>query len=283
MMQLVQQTQLVQQLTDVPNAIWATERVNRGYSGPIVTVRRSSDNTTKQCYSHNDIVSHCTGTNGFVSVFYDQTGSGFSLTDVGGTGVQPKIYDSSTGLLKIASGKNTVVLQFDGSDDVLQKTDALGFGSANIAVTTAWLAGTWTNTGVTAWSMGPDTGGASPDCWYCGHGASTTLTANARGVSRTFDVTDPSGFPSAFIYAKPSGGDFSDVTLRQNKSDCAQNSVTTGTMAFSSAGCVTRLGAAVTGLQWAAMTTALLAHWNATLSTADRDAVEQYLDRMRTV
>lgn len=269
--------QLMQCVSTVPKGLWGIGRHNRGYAGATVRVRRSSDAAELDCKSQADIVTHCTGANGFCVTAYDQSSNGNDLTQAT-TANQPKLFDSSTGLLKFGS---TPILSFDGTNDVLARGDICGIATGSPDLTTIALFGTWTNTGVTAWSTGPDSGASGLDCWYSGHGASTTIFANYRGAFRTFNCTDPASAPSYFVYQKASGANANAITCRQNKSSLSENAVTAGAQNLSSSAAQTRMGAAVTGLQWAACTFAIHAHYNANLTSTVLDALEQYLERMR--
>jgi hypothetical protein len=70
-----------------------------------MAVRRASDNAVLPIgFDANGnldtatLASFCAGTNGFVSVWYDQSGNGLNATQTT-TANQPKIYDSSTGVI----------------------------------------------------------------------------------------------------------------------------------------------------------------------------------------
>jgi hypothetical protein len=92
------------------------------YTGDCIRVRRASDNTEQDIGFDNNgeldttaLTSFCTGTNCFIKTWYDQSGLGNNGTQ-STTASQPKIYDSSTGVLL----DNAVpALTFDGTDDHL--------------------------------------------------------------------------------------------------------------------------------------------------------------------
>jgi hypothetical protein len=265
----------MQYVITVPNALWGTERLNLGYRGPTMRVRRASDNATKDCYTRADIVSHCTGTNGFVNILYDQSGNARDLQPVSSSSREPKVYDSSTGLL--LSGNN-LVMSFDGSDDILERADNCNIPTGSPALTSILYVGTWTNTSSAGWSMGPDSPGSS-NCWYLGHNASTTIFVSFRFGSRTFNCTDPSSGANYIVSRKAASANATAIDCRQNKSTLTQSAVTADTHVLAIG--VTRLGGGPAGSQWAAMTAVVNGHWNAELTGADLDALEQYLERMR--
>jgi len=84
-------------------------------------VRRASDNATADIGFDNgelnigQLINHCSGTNCFVSVWYDQSGNGRNATQTTAAS-QPKIYDSSTGII-YENGKPA--LKFDATNDFL--------------------------------------------------------------------------------------------------------------------------------------------------------------------
>jgi hypothetical protein len=91
------------------------------YTGNCIRVRRASDNTEQDIgFDGADldtaaITTFCTGTDCFIKTWYDQSGNGNDGTQ-STTASQPKIYDSSTGVLL----DNAVpALTFDGTDDHL--------------------------------------------------------------------------------------------------------------------------------------------------------------------
>jgi hypothetical protein len=114
-------------LDDYPSAAgaWsAARRLSGTYTGNILTVRRASDNTTQNIgYTSNGdldvsaINTFCSGTNGFVTTLYDQSGNGVNL--VQGTSTrQPLIYTGSTGIITKGPNSEPSML-FDGTNDNL--------------------------------------------------------------------------------------------------------------------------------------------------------------------
>jgi hypothetical protein len=99
------------------------------YTGDCIRVRRASDNTEQDIgfdgngdLDTSALTSFCTGTNCFIRTWYDQSGQGNNFTQTT-TASQPKIYDSSTGVLK----RNLVPApDFDGSDDSMTQAVNLG-------------------------------------------------------------------------------------------------------------------------------------------------------------
>ena len=102
-------------------AAYSLRLLSTSYTGSAIKVRRASDNTEQDIgFSNNELdttslASFCSGTNGFVTTWYDQSGNGVNVTQTTAAN-QPKIYDSSTGVIT-ENGKAAV--QFDGSDDAM--------------------------------------------------------------------------------------------------------------------------------------------------------------------
>ena len=110
-------------------AAYSLRRLSGSYTGSAIEVRRDSDNATQDIgFVNNELdtttlSTFCSGTDGFVTTWYDQSGNGYDATQSTASD-QPKIYDSSIGLIE-ENGKPA--LEFDGSDDKLL---ALNFTNA---------------------------------------------------------------------------------------------------------------------------------------------------------
>jgi len=86
-------------------AAYSLRKLSSSYSGNAIRVRRSSDNTEQDIgfnvFGELDTVSlasFCSGTDGFVKTWYDQSGSANDATQTTAAN-QPKIYDSVTGVV----------------------------------------------------------------------------------------------------------------------------------------------------------------------------------------
>lgn len=83
---------------------FSIRKLRAGYLGNAIIVRRESDNSTQGIGFVNDeldvtsLNSFCSGTNGFVTTWYDQSGNGNDATQTTSS-AQPKIYDSVSGYL----------------------------------------------------------------------------------------------------------------------------------------------------------------------------------------
>ncbi len=103
-------------------AAYSVRALNSAYTGPILRVRRSSDNVEQDIYAlYNgdlniqSLSTFCAGTNCFVKTWYDQSGNANDATQTT-TANQPKIYDSSTG---VVMENSQPALDFDGTNDGL--------------------------------------------------------------------------------------------------------------------------------------------------------------------
>jgi hypothetical protein len=111
-----------------PNAAaaYSVRKLRDAYTGSAIRVRRSSDNTETDIGFSNEnldttaLTSFCSGTNGFVTTWYDQSGNARNATQTTAAN-QPQIV--SSGSVLTLNGKP--VLNFDGTNDFLRST----FGS----------------------------------------------------------------------------------------------------------------------------------------------------------
>ena len=99
-------------------AAYSLRQLSSTYTGDAIVVRRAVDNTTQAIgFVNNELdttslESFCSGTDGFVTTWYDQSGSGNDATQTTSSG-QPKIVSSGSTLLR--GGKPS--MQFDGVND----------------------------------------------------------------------------------------------------------------------------------------------------------------------
>lgn len=94
-------------LIDYPGAAaaYSLRLLRTNYTGSAIRVRRANDNTEENIgFDSNGnldtafLTSFCSGTNGFVKTWYDQSGNGRDATQTTAVN-QPKIYDSTGGYL----------------------------------------------------------------------------------------------------------------------------------------------------------------------------------------
>lgn len=120
-----------------PHRAHSLRRVLGSYSGPLVRVRRSSDGaeadipaTASGDLSNAALLAHVGSGDGFVTAWYDQSGSGRDMAQPT-VAAQPRIV--TAGVVEVLSGKPCVV--FDGTDDHLISAAAglYAAGAATIA------------------------------------------------------------------------------------------------------------------------------------------------------
>lgn len=164
--------------TGSPTGAWGLTRLVSAWTGNVVRVRRSSDNTEQDFglsgteLDTSGLLTFCGAGNGFVRTLYDQSGNS---RDVGQatTGSQPQIV--SSGAMVTLGGKSA--MDFDGTDDWLESTATTGNLFTN---TTGLMAVVWrvdainTNSGSAynddgLWADREHTGGAGDGSFMGSH------------------------------------------------------------------------------------------------------------------
>ena len=108
-------------------AAYSLRLLRSAYTGDAIRVRRASDNTEQDIgFVANELdtsalTTFCSGTDGFVKTWYDQSGNGYDATQTTSAN-QPQIV--SSGSVITENGKPSA--QFDGSNDFLTSS---GFGT----------------------------------------------------------------------------------------------------------------------------------------------------------
>jgi hypothetical protein len=100
-------------------AAYSLRQLSSGYAGPVVTVRRSSDDAedgfTAQEVADGTLAAFCGANDGFVYQWWDQSGNARHAVAAADTN-EPKIVDS--GVVVTEDGKPTI--QYDKVDDYLE-------------------------------------------------------------------------------------------------------------------------------------------------------------------
>jgi len=111
-------------------AAYSLRRLDSAYTGDPIRVRRDSDNveadipfTSTGDLDTDALAAHCGASNGYVKTWYDQSGNGNDATQTT-TANQPKIYDSSTG---VVTENGRPAMQTDGSNDAFSLSSPISF------------------------------------------------------------------------------------------------------------------------------------------------------------
>lgn len=151
-------------------AAYSLRLVYSYYDGPAIRVRRASDNTEQDIGFSNGVLdtstlsTFCSGTDGFVKTWYDQSGNGNDATQTT-TANQPKIYDSSTGV--ITENGKPAMYHDTGSKYLIAATPSGFSGKSQSAFITGLTYRTATN----------------PD-FYFAIGDTTASTGTLRGITQ---------------------------------------------------------------------------------------------------
>jgi len=285
MMTLYPVPPLMQSLATPPTALFGIERLNRGYTGPMMRVRRASDSASLDCYSQADIVTHCVGSNGFVSYAYDQSGNGRYLSQAT-LSLQPKIYDSATGLIKV--GRTAMLLFSKTTQTRLSFPSLLGIPPGSPAITTAVVAGDWADTSPPAayqFGIGVNSSGDTVgENWAFGISTGLLFLTSRIGTRRFTPAPSPATGRNSFVAYKALNADASAWFLRQNRALLVQASLVAGTMTLPTpqrGGEGAAWGSYAWTNQYTDAKSGLLGYWNAVLVGAELDALEQFLERLR--
>jgi len=115
-------------------AAYSLRQLSSTYSGDAIVVRRASDNTTQAIgFVNNELdttslESFCSGTDGFVTTWYDQSGNGVDATQATASR-QPKIVSSGSTILE----GTKPALSYDGGDS-LNTTSNVNIGTNDVSM-----------------------------------------------------------------------------------------------------------------------------------------------------
>lgn len=189
-------------------AAYSLRQLSSSYSGNAVKVRRASDNAEADIRFVNGAIdttglaNHCGSSDGFVSLWYDQSSSGQNVRQTVAN-LQPKIYDGTTGLVT-ENGKPA--MQFDGTSDKLSAVSAflndndvsvVFVGARNIVSASNNTVSNFTGGAVAIYSGGQDDYKLYHNGSYAqGSGAvgtsQHTYTFNSDGINFSFFVNGSS-------------------------------------------------------------------------------------------
>ena len=110
-------------------AAYSLRALSSSYTGALIKVRRASDNAEQDIYAKYDgtlntdaLESFCSGTNGYVTTWYDQSGNGNDATQSTSAN-QPKIVSSGSTITE--NGKPA--LNYDGTNHYLSASNVSSF------------------------------------------------------------------------------------------------------------------------------------------------------------
>lgn len=135
-------------LDDYPNAAaaYSLRLLRAAYTGSAIRVRRASDNTEQDIgfvsgeLDTSTLTSFCSGTNGFVKTWYDQSGNARNATQ-GTAANQPRIVSGGSVILE--GGKPSV--QFDNADDFMNTSPFSSLSNASYFIVSQLNIGTGIN------------------------------------------------------------------------------------------------------------------------------------------
>lgn len=116
-------------------AAYSLRKLKSDYTGAAIRVRRASDSAEQDIGFRGGILdtvsltSFCTGTDGLVTTWYDQSGNAYDASQAT-TSNQPKIYDSATG----------IITNSNGNISILCARDALGIAGSTLLNASASIA-----------------------------------------------------------------------------------------------------------------------------------------------
>ena len=142
-------------------AAYSLRKLRTAYSGSAIRVRRASDNTEQDIgfnvFCELDTVSlasFCSGTDGFVKTWYDQSGNANDATQTTAAN-QPKIYDGTTGVVT-ENGKPAV--DFNGTSNEFEITTVFSsLGSSDPASVFSVCRSVNQSNDSVVWNFSPDT------------------------------------------------------------------------------------------------------------------------------
>jgi len=172
-------------LDTYPNAAaaYSLRKLRTAYTGSAIRVRRSSDNTESDIgftalgnLDTTALTTFCSGTDGFVTTWYDQSGNGRNGVQTTAAN-QPKIVSSGSVLTLTGTGSAKPCMLFDGTNDLLDLSTTLPIATGDKFSIYQLEKKTSTST-IGIWITGGAAGSASP----CGpvHYSNTTLFMNTK-------------------------------------------------------------------------------------------------------
>lgn len=220
-------------------AAYSLRLLSSTYTGDAIRVRRASDNTEQDIgFVNNELdtsslTSFCSGTDGFVKTWYDQSGNGYDATQTTAAS-QPQIVSSGSVILE--NGKPS--LQFDGSDDYILASGTIfsaSLYSAFVAVTpssisqdaTFFQIGTSSTNGLAAGFGGLGTAAVI---------GSRLRASTQKGASESLSNTDMILYSGIGIVSTPTNNGYLNNTAMTGVSQCRSTSSPLSQLVIGSSG-----------------------------------------------
>ena len=132
-------TQFVGLLDAYPNAAaaYSLRKLRTAYTGSAIRVRRASDNTEQDIGFVNNVLdtssltSFCSGTNGFVKTWYDQSGNGRDATQTTAAN-QPQIVSSGSVILDNSKPCTSWTTDSRMGNSLFNPSSSSGFSAFNV-------------------------------------------------------------------------------------------------------------------------------------------------------
>lgn len=260
----------------VQAAYSVSERLLSSWAGPLFTVRRASDSATKDigtdAYGVCDtaaLAAFCSGTTGYVTKVYDQSGNGRDVTQATAAN-QPTIYASGSVQM---DGAGNIAMLFAGQQH-LARADACGI-SGNPTFSAVSLYNKLNSTGVT-WILGPETGGvgliAAP--------TATGLVFLWSSQNTTYGTSMTGNAPTYCVVSASSALGMGSYTVRENGVVKPRTAGYTGAISVSNTSFTIGNQQAASSTPIGTLSTQLL--FSTQLTTAQLTAIETWLEARRT-
>lgn len=256
------QIQFLDTISVTPLVALGVTKLRAAHTGPILRVHDGT--TNHDVAGTGEIAAACGANPGTVSTWYDQSGNGRDYTE--GTN-RPQIW---TGAALEVEGTD-VVVAFDGSNDKLARSDALGLTGAP-ALTIAYVAKQSGNQ--QAWGFGGT--GAGTNVFYSQDtdASATRIGWSCFGGSRVFNCASRATYRS-YIFQIAAGANISAATCWQSGSDLAQFSVSAAVPNITNTRA--RLGCFTADSGFTAIRLSYFFVWNAVLAGGDLASLKAFL------
>ena len=172
-------------------AAYSLRLLDNTYTGDAIVVRRASDNTTQAIgFVNNELdtatlESFCSGADGFVTTWYDQSGNGNDAVNAAAAS-QPQIVISGS----IVLDNNKPAVEFRGTNNQLNADSVASyFSGTDEYLSNAMVWKTKSSASLAAfWGMGSSSS-ATPLRWFGVDASSTTIRLDERDNANTLTTT----------------------------------------------------------------------------------------------